>query len=65
MEFCELFSKLNDNIKKLINEVSLLKLSNDALSKQITDLSKSKTETVMTLVDMQGKMDLLQHKIKC
>ena len=26
LEFCEMFSKLNDNIEQLTNEVSLLKL---------------------------------------
>ena len=31
---------------------------------QITDLSKSNTETVMTLTDMQDKVNLLQHEIK-
>ena len=64
MEFCELFSKLNDNVEKLTNEVLLLKLSNKALSTQITDLSKSNTKTVMTMIDMQGNMGLLQNKIK-
>ena len=64
MEFCELFSKLNDNIEKLTNGVLFLKLSYEPLSMQITDLSKSNRETVMTLMDMQAKMDLLQHKIK-
>ena len=64
MKFCELFSKLSDNIEKCTNEVSLLKLSNEALSMQITDLSKSNTETVMPLMDTQDKVDLLQHKIK-
>ena len=41
-----------------------LKLSNEALPMQITDLSKSNTETVMTLTDMKDKVDLLQHEIK-
>ena len=36
MEFCELFSKLDAIIEKLTNEVLPLKLSNDALSMQMT-----------------------------
>ena len=64
MEFCELFLKLNDNIEKLTNEVLLLKLSNEALSMQMTDLSKGNKEKVMALMDMQDKVDLLQHEIK-
>ena len=43
LEFCELLSKLNENIKKLTSEVLSLKLSNEALSMQTTDLSKSST----------------------
>ena len=35
------------------------------MSMQITDLSnKSTTETVMTLVGIQDKVDLFQHEIK-
>ena len=59
-----MLSQLSDNIEKLTNEVLSLKLSNGALSMQITDLSKSNKETVMTLMDMQGKVDLFQNKIK-
>ena len=64
MELCESCTKLNDNTEKLSNEVLLLKLSYEAQSMQITDLSKSNKETVMTLMDIQDKVDLLQHGIK-
>ena len=30
----------------------------------ITDLSKRNTETVMTLMDMQDKVDILKHQIE-
>ena len=52
------------NIEKCTNEVLLLKLCNEDLSMQTTALSKRNKGLVMTLMDMQDKVALLQYEIK-